>query len=162
MKMVINNTIHRFFAELVKSGDVYLVWGGLGQLSKWEGEPPQILPTEERLSEELSYTKATSIEYLTQDENGDIEYEGIKFRRSESPTRTLKLTFKNNQSDLSSATIYQVGVRVGMELVEGISSDRFLLPNQVLDTGYLIASVNIPPIIRSPSVTETREVILNL
>lgn len=157
---VMNRSCSVAIAQSFMSQDLYLVWAGLDfNEVDWEDNPPLIDSTKDRFDNEICRRLITNKKYVIQDDSGDILSGGYRWRESPNPSNCIMLTVAHDLTDASDSVIFKFGIAGGTKLTEG-TNKHYALATQILDSGYLIMSANIAKLVRSPSVAESREIIL--
>lgn len=157
---VMNKSCGVAIAQSLMNQDLYLAWAGLdfGE-TDWGDNPPVIDPSKEVFDNEICRRLITTKKYVIQDDSGNILSGGLRWSESPNPTNCIMLTTTHELTDASDSVVFKFGIVGGTKLVKG-ANKNFALPSQILENGYLITSANINKLVRSPTVAESREVIL--
>ena len=158
-------------ARAIAAQPLFLAWGS-GDPA-WDADDATLpsLVTATRLVNELGRRRASSVGYVTPDEDGGIvipvstggeEAQEMRYRVSPEPTPYLYCVTNFDFNDAPAATIRELGLFMGgaphPETPPGL---MYLTPADVADPGLLLAAQIIRPVIRrSPSVRQVFEFVL--
>lgn len=156
---ILTNSGRVAIAESIKAQPIHVAWGsGDGD---WL-EPPVENIDATALLNELGRLVATSVEFVTPDEAGNISVPGGTFAVSATPTEHLLITANFEFSNAPSAVIREMGVFTGTEIVGGLPAGQtYFLPAQISDAGRMLHVENFAPIYRSPAIRESFQIVIS-
>ena len=159
-QLLFNKSYNVAIAEAIKNQDLYLGWGGKADGLIWENEPPNIDANLAVLPNEICRRKIIKKSFLVEDPNGTISAGNKKWSKSDTPTKNLLLDVTSSPDDVPTATIYSIGVYVGTKIKSTSSRVDFLLPEDLENTGSLLVSQYVVPIIRNSATSESRQIVI--
>lgn len=130
----------------------------------WSSTWPAESPTATALIDEIGRRKATSINYVVQDDNGEFEIPGAgKFAITATPTRQLMYTFNFAFEDAAAETIRELGIFINVQTNGALPPGQmFFTPAQVTNPGDLLQLENRAPIVRTASTREIFNLLVTL
>lgn len=136
-------------AEAIKEKPIHLAWGpGDGS---WTVPPAEDVNATGLITE-LGRRLSTSVAFVVPDEDGTIEIPGEGFfTETLTPTKRLLITTQFAYSEEVAATIRQIAVFVGTEVIAGLpAGQRYFTPAQVQSPGRMLQLQNLDvPVVRS-------------
>lgn len=129
-------------------------------VTPWTTTPLPTSINASKLFNEIGRRRVNLKKYVTPDVAGEFVTSQGRFTESLTPTKYLYLSTTYELTDSAYATIYQRSIFVGTVETLGNENVFFLLPNQILDSGYMISYENIVPDYRNGSTREVHEVVL--
>lgn len=162
-------------AMSIAAQPIHLAWGTGNPAWDTDGVPPEPIDAS-ALVHEVGRRLATSVLYVTPDENGEVMVpvftvsdipQGMIQRRfaiSDVPTNNLFMRFVFSFEDAPAAIIRELGVFVGAVGIEGLPlGQRYLIPAELANQGTLLALENLRErIIRSPNSRQSFEFVLTI
>lgn len=156
---ILTNSGRVAIAESIKAQPLHVAWGG-GD-GDWL-EPPVENIDATALLEEFGRLVATSVEFVTPNEEGNIVVPGGIFSVSATPTEHLLITANFEFSNAPSAVIREMAVFVGSETVGGLPvGQTYFVPAEISDPGRMLHVENFAPIYRSPAIRESFQIVIS-
>lgn len=148
-------------AMAIANEPIHLGWGSGDPAWDVTPEPEDIADT--ALVNEIGRRTITALEYCLPDVGGEIEVPNGRFTVSPTPTNYLYMRFRFDFADASSSTIREIGIFMNTAIGSGLPPGQmYFLPEEIQDSGRLLAVERIPALIRSASVRETFEFVLTI
>ena len=161
----ITDSGHIAIAKKMMESDLFLAWGTLPDNHPEKASRDNSAPFPNRfeadLIQEVGRRKILQKTYLEQHNDGPIVTPIASYRQTTTPTRTLMLSVTNEVTDAPNAKIYQLGVYADTVAQPAAKGKNWLLPDEIMDKGYLVVMANILPIQRNNATVESRQFIIN-
>lgn len=167
---IITNAAHCARAlSLVEQGQLYI---GLGRKSPWQGEnedgfiPPEPNPDATELDELIGMKKADRSVMVAPDDEGSIEYGGLKWKpltieeAFEKKSRWVLVEVTIMYDELPPTAYRQIGIFSRVKTVEGKEGQLILLPDEILDVGILEVLNNRKVVTRQTDTKDTYMMII--
>jgi hypothetical protein len=149
-------------AKTLKATPSYL---GLGSGNgSWTTTWPAEDASANTLMAEFGRRKASGIDYVVQDDNGEIEIPGAgNFSVSSTPTRQLVYTFKLAFADAPTAVIRELGIFINVTVNPALPAGQmWFTPSQIVQSGDLLQLEHRAPIARTPASREIFSLLITL
>lgn len=156
---ILTNSGRVAMAQSVKAQAIHLAWGSGS--AAWDTTPVPESISATALLAEIGRRAATYVQYCEPDEAGAIIVPTGRFTESATPTKHLYMRFAFDFTDAPTATIRELAVFVGTEIVAGLPvGQMYFEPNQVTDPGTLLVIEHIAKFERSASMRQTFEFVI--
>lgn len=156
------NSGRQFIATALKdkATGIYVAMGN-GSVA-WDATPvdPDVYVTS--LTAEHGRRKASQVQYATPDAGGTINTDLGVFSTTGTPTNYLYILGQFDFSDAVGQTIREVGVFGGVVLNGGVSDTGYILPAQISQAGTLLSVSRFVSFVRSNTVRQNFEFIIEL
>lgn len=164
--MIMTDKGHVVLATSLFNEMFHLAWGKTPvgyDVTNWSaGQTPPVEDANAvELLEEVGRRPTTYKAYVTEDVNGTIVANGLKWAESITPTRNVYLQFKFDASDASAEVIRQFALFHGTVVKPATPVGKSFLSLTDLDeTGNLFMVENIQPISRNATTREIYEIVI--
>lgn len=146
-------------SKLVMESPVHMAWG-TGD-PDWDSEPEPETIDEIALINEVGRRSVSTIRYCEPDENGSIIVPTGRFEESPVATNHLYMRFNFDFFDAPTASIREVAVFIGTELVPNLpGAQMYFEPADVDDPGILLIVERIARLDRSSSIRQSFEFVV--
>lgn len=170
-KPIITNAAHTARAiSFVTSGDIYY---GIGKTSAWEGNeddtsfvPPEPDINADNLEELIGMKKAERVTLVKPDDNGDIEYSGIRFKTVsvdnaiEEKARWVLIETTIAFKDLPPTDYRQIGIYSHVRPKSTATNSDILLAKDIENVGILEVINNRKVVTRQSDTKDTYRMII--
>lgn len=148
-------------AMAVKAQPIHLAWGGGDPAWDDLPDPAPEQTTTTALMNEYGRRRATQVLYCLPDVNGELVLPNGRFTASATPTKYLYMRFAFDFTDAPAAVIRELAVFIGTNAVAGVPPGQdYLIPAEIQDPGMMLALQHIPKLIRSASVRQQFEFVI--
>lgn len=136
-----------------------MAWGGGN--TAWDTTPEPEDTNATALVDELGRRRATQVLFCTPDPLGELVVPTGRFTASLTPTKYLYMRFAFDFTDAAASTIREVAVFIGTVAKDTVPpAQDYLIPFDVQDPGMMLALEHIPKLIRSASVRQQFEFVI--
>ena len=148
-------------AIALRSKSLHLAWG-TGSPA-WDAAPVQETLADAALIAEIGRRTIFIVQFCKPDAAGDIAVPGGTFIASESPTHYLYLRVSFDYADAASSIIREVAVFSGTQTISGLPAGQaYFTPAQIALPGTLLAIERFPPIVRSATIRQSFDFVINI
>lgn len=156
---ILTNSGRAAAAMAVKAQPIHMAWGG-GDPA-WDDVPVPEPATATALLNEYGRRRATQVLYCTPDPQGELVVPTGRFTASATPTKYLYMRFAFDFTDAQASTIRELAVFIGsIAKVSVPAGQDYLVPSEVQDPGLMLALEHIPKLVRSASVRQQFEFVI--
>ncbi len=156
---ILTNSGRAAAAMAVKAQPIHMAWGG-GDPA-WDDVPVPEPATATALLNEYGRRRATQVLYCLPDAQGELVVPTGRFTASATPTKYLYMRFAFDFTDAQASTIRELAVFIGtIANVSAPSGQDYLVPSEVQDPGLMLALEHIPKLVRSASVRQQFEFVI--
>lgn len=158
---ILTNSGRAAAAMSVKAQPIHMAWGG-GDPA-WDDLP---VPAPEQavataLLNEFGRRRATQVLYCTPDPQGELVVPTGRFTASSTPTKYLYLRFAFDFTEAQASVIREIAVFIGSIAKADVPAGQdYLVPSELQDPGMMLALEHIPKLIRSASVRQQFEFVI--
>lgn len=146
-------------AASVKEQPIHMAWGG-GDPA-WDDVPVPEPATAEALVNELGRRRATQVLFCTPDPQGELVVPTGRFTASPMPTKHLYMRFAFDFTDAPASTIREIAVFIATAAKDTVPvGQEYLVPSEVESPGMMLALEHIPKLVRSASVRQQFEFVI--
>lgn len=140
---------------------LHLAWGSGNP--DWDETPVPESVDDTALVSEVGRHVVTQMAFCAPDEAGDINVPTGRFQSQITPSNNLYLRFNFDFSDASNSVIREAAVFSGTQIIDGLPPGQiYFAPDQIADSGTLVAIERFPAITRSAAVRQSFEFVLTL
>ena len=129
-------------------------------VAAWQATVPSPGTTFTGLYREVGRRLIQRVQYVYPDPNGVYVTTAGRWSVSSVATRFIYCYVAFDLNDAVTSTIYQFGIFMNTIPATGYTNSAYLLPSQISNPGTLLNLINVPPIIRNASSSETYQVVL--
>lgn len=148
-------------AASLKEQQFHLAWGE--GLAAWDMNPEPEPLEASGLVLEIGRRAATQVAFCVPDEGGDIIIPSGRYRVVDYPTANIYTRFNFDFQDSPTAVIREVGIFVGTQVDPSLpAGQRYYLPNQVQNPGYLLVLERFEKFTRSTAVRQAFEFVTTI
>lgn len=156
---ILTNSGRAAAAMAVKAQPIHMAWGEGNPA--WDDTPTPEQATTTALINELGRRRATQVLFCTPDPNGELVVPTGRFAASATPTKYLYMRFAFDFTDAPASTIREIAVFIGSIAKAGVPAGQdYLIPSEVQDPGMMLALEHIPKLVRSASVRQQFEFVI--
>ena len=160
-------------AKAIAAQPIHLGWGSGDPDWDTDGVPAEPIAAE-TLVAEIGRRAATSVQYVTPDDNGEIIVPVFgpaaanagqrRFAISPTPTNNLFMRFNFNFEDAPASIIRELAVFIGTVPIAGLPPGQlYFTPAEIADAGTMLALEYLRErIIRSPNSRQSFEFVLTI
>lgn len=159
---ILTRTGRSAIASALQAKVSYMAWG-IGD-GAWTTTWPSEDADATELIAEVGRRKATSIQFVVPDADGEFEIAGAgRFSVSATPTRQLLYTFKFDFADASDQIIRELGIFINVETDPGLPPGQmYFTPDQIIDQGDLLQLEHRSPIVRSSGTRDIMHMLITI
>lgn len=156
---ILTNSGRIAMAMSVMSQPLHLAWGG-GDPA-WDTTPQPESITATALVNEVGRRAAAYVQFCQPDVAGEIIVPTGRFSQTDQPTKHLYMRFAFDFTDAPAATIRELAVFVGTQVIGGLPPGQmYFTPAQLADPGTLLVIEHIQKFVRSAAVRQTFEFVV--
>lgn len=146
-------------AAAVKAQPIHMAWGS-GDLA-WDDAPEPEQATATSLLNELGRRRATQVLFCLPDPQGELVVPTGRFTVSTVPTKYLYMRFSFDFLDAPASTIREIAVFIDTKASPSVPAGQdYLVPAEVADPGMMLALEHIPKLVRSASIRQQFEFVI--
>lgn len=146
-------------AAAVKAQPIHMAWGS-GDPS-WDDVPIPESASAVALLNELGRRRASQVLFCLPDDNGELVVPTGRFSVSTEPTKYLYMRFAFDFTDAEAATIRETAIFLGTVPEDTVpSGQEYLIPSEVEDPGLMLALEHIDKLVRSSSIRQQFEFVI--
>lgn len=156
---ILTNSGRAAAAMAVKAQPIHMAWGEGNP--DWDETPASESATATGLINEYGRRRAVQVLYCLPDAQGELIVPGGRFSVSIEPTKYLYMRFAFDFTDAPASTIREIAVFIGTIAKASVPVGQdYLIPSDVQDPGMMLALEHIPKLVRSASVRQQFEFVI--
>ena len=156
---ILTNSGRAAAAMAVKSQPIHMAWGSGDP--DWDATPSPEAATATALLNEIGRRRSTQVIFCEPDPAGELVVPTGRFKASDVPTKYLYMRFAFDFTDAPASTIREIAVFIGSTAKPAVpAGQEYLVPSDVLDPGMMLALEHIPKLVRSSSVRQQFEFVI--
>lgn len=156
---ILTNSGRAAAAMAVKAQPIHMAWGEGNP--DWDETPVAESATATGLINEYGRRRAVQALYCLPDPQGELVVPSGRFSVSVDPTKYLYMRFAFDFTDAPASTIREIAVFIGTIGQPSVPTGQdYLIPSDVQDPGMMLALEHIPKLVRSASVRQQFEFVI--
>ena len=156
---ILTNSGRAAAAAAIKAQPLYMAWGS-GDVA-WDTDPAAEPADAIALVNELGRRRVTQVIFCQPDTQGELVVPTGRFTVSEAPTKYLYMRFSFDFTDAAASTIREVAVFSGTTPKASVpSGQEYIVPAEIEDPGLMLALEHIDALVRSASVRQQFEFVI--
>lgn len=171
---ILTNSGRAAAAMAVKAQPIHMAWGSGNPdwdlppstpspdpgAPEGDSTPPESVEATALLNE-LGRRRATQVLFCVPDQQGELVVPTGRFTASATPTKYLYMRFAFDFTDAQASTIRELAICIGTVAKATVPAGQdYLIPSDLQDPGLLLALENIPKLVRSASVRQQFEFVI--
>lgn len=146
-------------AAAINAQPLHMAWGSGDPL--WDDTPFPEPADATELVNEVGRRRVTQAMFCLPDEQGGLIVPTGRFTASSVPTKYLYLRFAFDFTDAEASTIREIAIFSGTTAVPGVPEGQdYLVPSDIADPGLMVVLERIPALVRSASVRQQFEFVI--
>jgi len=156
---ILTNSGRAAAAAAIKAQSLYMAWGS-GDPA-WDVTPVPEPAEATALVNEIGRRRVTQALFCLPDPQGELVVPTGRFTQSDTPTKYLYMRFSFDFTDAPASTIREVAVFSGTTVKVSVPAGQdYVIPSEIENPGLMLALEHIDALVRSSSVRQQFEFVI--